>query len=257
MVILAVMLLGVALPASAQDAGQWLDGADWRGWLGAQEIGGHKDTATAPQFGNGGESDTGRRLKAGGLSLLVPGAGQLFNGQRSKGLIMIGVEAVIWGSYFGFDKHAGNLEDDYRNWSGVYAGTSGDHGDTYWQAVGRYADSDAWYESQLREARAFGEDEPAPLGDDEEWQWRNDAYRSDYRELRADANEAADRRDMMILFAILNRAVSIFDAVRHGGEPDGEGAPAIGAEVFGMDLALEVSMPLPRPEARAVARWSF
>ena len=109
---------------------------------------------------------------------------------------------------------------------------------------------------QLREARAFGEEAPPPPGSSEEWQWRSEGYRSDYQNLRADANEAYDRRDMMILFAILNRAISIFDAVRNGGQ-DPSGTPAMGARVMGMDLALEMSRPLPRPEARAVASWSF
>jgi hypothetical protein len=31
----------------------------------------------------------------------------------------------------------------------------------------------------------------------------------------------------------------------------------MGARILGADVALEVSRPLPRPEARAVASWSF
>jgi len=261
---LAAALLALAVQAVAAgpalDPGKraFLASDDWRGWLGAQEIGGNDEFAVVrdEQEDDGGPSDTGRRLKAGALSLLVPGAGQFYNGDQGKALVMVGVEAVIWGAYLGFDRHADNLSEDYRNWAGIYAGTEGAHADSYWQSVGRYADSDAWYESQLREARAFGEPAPAPPPADQQWQWRSEDYRRSYQELRADANEAYDRRDLMILFAILNRAVSVFDAVRSGGVP-ADARPTLGARVLGADVALEVSSPLPSPQARATACWSF
>lgn len=255
----AALLLTGALPALAGGLGEFLEPGDWRSLLRAQEFGRRADEfTTAPAASeDGGPSDTGRRLKAGGLSLLVPGAGQFYNGERGKGLVMVGVEAVIWGAYLGFDGHADGLHEDARNWAGIYAGTSGDHPDNFWQSVGRYMDSDAWYESQLREARAFDEDAPPPLGADQSWQWLSEDYRTSYQKLRADANAAYDRRDLMILFAILNRAVSVFDAVRNGGAPDADGPSTIGARVLGADVALEVSRPLPDPEARASASWSF
>ncbi len=268
--IVAASALAISLPAFAGDPGQWLAPTDWHRWLDTgpveamptgvtpsmQEVGGNNsEFDSAPMAEDENPGNTGEKLKAGGLSLLIPGLGQLYNGDKSKGLIMMGVEVVIWGAYIGFDNYADDLQQDARNWAGIYAGTRGDHAENFWQAVGRYDYSDAWYESQLREARAFDEPPPAPLADDEYWQWRNTNYRESYQKLRADANSAYDRRDLMILFAILNRAVSIFDAVRHGGQPSDD--PAMGARIMGVDVALEVSRPLPRPEARAVASWSF
>jgi TM2 domain-containing membrane protein YozV len=268
--ILTAAVLATAQPAAAGELGRWLGPADWHGWLdtgpvtassaglrpGTQELGGRDDEfGTRPLEESPGRGNTGEKLKAGGLSLLVPGLGQFYNGDTGKGIVMVGVEAVIWGAYLGFDSHADNLQGDARNWAGIYAGTSGDHPENYWQSVGRYMDSDAWYDSQLREARAFGEPTPPPPASDETWQWRSENYRDSYQQLRADANSAYDRRDLMILFAILNRAVSVFDAVRSGGAPGEE--PAMGARFLGGEVALEVSRPLPRPEARAVASWSF
>jgi hypothetical protein len=118
-------------------------------------------------------------------------------------------------------------------------------------------DGDQWYESQLREARAFGEPPPPPPNPADLWQWRNEGYKDSYQGLRADANSAYDRRDLMILFAILNRAVSAFDAVRNGGAKDSDGGSAMSANVLGGNLTLGVSPSWKRPEARAVARWSF
>ncbi|HOX26257.1 MAG TPA: hypothetical protein PLL30_06670 [Candidatus Krumholzibacteria bacterium] len=259
----AALLLALgAAPAVAGDVGQWLDSDDWRGWLGsqgigAQEIGGTRDLEPKAGAEPGAPGDRSRRLKAGALSLVVPGLGQLYNHDRTKGLFMIGAEVVIWGAYLGFDRHADQLGEDARNWAGIYAGTSGEHEDGYWQAVGRYPDSDAWYESRLREARAFGTPPPPPPGEADTWQWRNDGYRTDYQSLRADANSAYDHRNLMLLFAVLNRAVSIFDAVRDGGTPPETAEPTVGATLLGLDVSVAMGPSIVRPEARAVASWSF
>jgi hypothetical protein len=115
-------------------------------------------------------SNFGRKVKAGALSLLVPGAGQLLvNGDSTKGWLMVGGDVVTWGAYFLLDHHADAWAHDYREYAGLHAGVAGDHPEVYWQAVGRYLDSDAYYESQLRDARAFGEPTPDPLPASDSW----------------------------------------------------------------------------------------
>lgn len=252
--ILGAVWLSVGLAAGAAP-NDWLESADWRRWLGTQEIGGRGgDFRTEqPREDQTGPTDTRRRLTAGALSLVLPGAGQFYNEDKSKALIMAGVEAVIWGTYLGFHHHAGTLADDYRNWAGIFAGTSGQHPDSYWQAVGRYSDSDAWYEALLRQARAFGEAAPPPPTASQEWQWRNQTYRVQYQELRADANSAYDRRDKMLLFAILNRAVSVYDAVRNGGRP----SAATATSLLGLDLSLAVSPVFCEANVQASVGWGF
>jgi TM2 domain-containing membrane protein YozV len=271
------LMAGGAVAEGALDA--WFESSDWREWgwsVGGgwndgdgrfgefgrvQEFG--NDRRDAPELGPVEDDDgqsllSGRRLKAGGLSLLVPGAGQLYNGERTKGLIMIGIEAAVWGTYLGFHQHANTLADDYEAWAAIYAGVEEGRSDDLYQAIGRYDDSDAWYDSRLREARAFGESMPDPPGADEQWQWRSEQFRRDYQLLRADANEAYERRDMMVLFAIVNRAISVFDAVRSGGTPqDGRSAGTLDTDVLGSRLALEVSAPLAEPSATVSAAWSF
>ncbi|MEZ4388364.1 MAG: hypothetical protein R3D98_12475 [Candidatus Krumholzibacteriia bacterium] len=257
--ILSVVVVALALPAVAQTGPRWLDSADWHRWTWAQEIGGrpaeHREVG-GERTGGGSSLLSGTRLKSGGLSLLVPGLGQLRNGQRDKGLVMLGVEAVIWGTYVGFHHHAGTLTDDYEAWAEIYAGVPGGRTEDFYQSLGRYDNSDAWYDARLREARAFGEPTPDPPAAADQWQWRSEQARRDYQKLRADANSAYDRRDMMILFAIVNRALSVFDAVRNGDRAAGDGT-ALGGTVLGTDLALEVSAPLAVPAARFSAGWSF
>ncbi len=258
MTIVGVLWLLAAAPLSARANGDWLQADDWRRWLDAQEIGGRLGERRAPGESEAdGPSDIGRRLTAGALSLVLPGAGQFYNEQRGKALVMAGVEVAIWGTFLGFHRHAGALADDYRAWAEIYAGAGGEHPDSYWQAVGRFLDSDAWYDARLRQARAFGEATPPPPTEAEAWQWRNQDYRVQYQRLRADANAAYDRRDKMLLFAILNRAVAVYDAVRNGGRPDAHHASAASATLLGLDLTLEVSPVLAQPGARAMLAWSF
>ena len=262
MMILVGAMVAMTMAPEASLAGErWLASTDWQRWdLVQDEFGGDRDRDRAPEVGGDGGGATllsGSRLKAGGLSLLVPGLGQLYNGQRTKGLVMLGLEAAIWGTYAGFHGHAGNLTDDYEAWAEVYAGVEPGQSGDFYQALGRYDDSDAWYESRLREARAFGDPAPAPLTEDQEWQWRSEQFRRDYQSLRADANEAFDRRDNMVLFAVVNRALAVFDAVRNGGARDADGDSRVGARVLGTDLSVAVSAPLARPSASVSAGWSF
>ncbi|MDD5719409.1 MAG: hypothetical protein PHQ53_06955 [Candidatus Krumholzibacteria bacterium] len=258
---LAAVVVAGALalaPGRVAASDDWLPRDDWRQWLQAQEIGGRRSDARAASDSDDRDPhDLRRRIKAGALSLVLPGAGQYYNGQHNKALIMVGVEAAVWGTYLGFDRHADNLAGDYRNWAGVYAGTSGEHPDNFWRNVGRYSDSDAWYEASLRQARALGEAPPPYPGAGEEWQWRNDSYRVQYQDLRADANNAYSRRDKIILFAIVNRVVAVYDAVRHADRPRSDAPAGALATVGGLDLALEVSPSLLEPAARATASWRF
>lgn len=258
MLILALAVLVLVWPARSQAAERWLESSDWQQWDLVDEFApGTSRPREVGQATVGGTSLlSGTRLKSAGLSLLVPGLGQMRNGQRGKGLIMLGVEAAIWGTYAGFHRHAGSLSDDYEAWAEIYAGVSTGRTDSFYQSLGRYDSSDDWYDSRRREARAFGDPDPEAPGPDEQWQWRSVQARRDYQLLRADADLAYSRRDRMVLFAVINRAISVLDAVRHGDRDPDEPA-SLGARVFGADLALEVSAPLAEPEAQLSAGWSF
>lgn len=200
-----------------------------------------------------GPANTGRKIKAGVLSAVFPGAGQFYNGKKDKAYLMGGIEVAIWTAYFVFDTQGDNRLDSSVEYAGIYAGTGGSHPDSYWQSVGRYMDSDAYYDAVLREARALGETAPSPLADSDTWQWVNNDRRLGFATLRADANSAYDRRDFMILFAVVNRAVSVVDAVLGAGQPDG----ALETQVLGMNLGVEMLPSLRNPGAQCVVSRRF
>lgn len=199
----------------------------------------------------GGVRGFGRKAKAGFLSLLLPGAGQFYNGDRKKAFIFAGVEVAVWASYFTFDVMGDNRSETYREYAGIYAGAAGEHNDKYWQVVGRYMDSDAYNEAVRREARATGQSAAGLVGTGDAWQWRNNDHLRTYQDLRADANRAYDRRDFMTLFAIVNRAVAVFDAVRSSVDD------RLSTRVLGFDVALEVSPSLHNPRTECTFKCSF
>jgi len=235
----------------ADTSGDWRRDIGGRTQIGGESIGGVKQDKEPS-----GPSATGDKFKAGLLSAIVPGTGQFYNGDTTKGFVMLGVEVAIWGTYFVFDSQGDNRSDTYREYAGIYAGTSGEHDDNYWQAVGRYMDSDAFNEALLREARALDEPPPPLLDGNDVWQWRNDQFLSNYQDLRADANSAYDRRDFTILFAVINRAVSVYDAVRNAG-PRAPAEPTIGTEVLGWNVGLDFDASWRDPGSRAVVSRSF
>ena len=114
-------------------------------------------------------------------------------------------------------------------------------------------DSDANNEAVHRESRALGEPASGLVGGADAWQWVNEDRKDGYSLLRADGNSAYDKRDFMILFAVVNRAVSVVDAVLNAGQKDG----LLETEVLGMNMELEMLPSFKDPGARWVVSRSF
>ncbi len=217
------------------------------------EIGGSGGTDRDPGDDGASSATMGEKAKVGALSALLPGAGQFVNGQRSKAYLMAGIEVGIWTAYFVFDKQGDNRMDSSHEWAALYAGTSGSHDDRYWQGLGKYMDSDAYNDFLLWEARANQEPFPTLVTGSDTWQWVNVDRRTGYQKLRADGNSAYDRRDFMILFAVVNRAVSVVDAVLGAGSKPG----VLDAEVLGMNLEVKMLPSWRDPGAQCALSRSF
>lgn len=221
--------------------------------IGGQSSGGEFGSATPEDEVDSGPSNTGNKVKAGLLSAVLPGAGQYYNGDKGKAYVMFGVEVAIWTAYFVFDAQGDSKREDAEEWAAIYAGTSGEHSERYWQDVGHFANSDDFNESVLREARATGDSPSGLIGSTDQWEWVNVDRRIGYSSLRSDGNSAYDRRDFMILFAVVNRVVSVVDAVIGAGQDDG----LLETEVLGMNIELQMMPSFSNPGALCVVSRSF
>jgi uncharacterized protein DUF5683 len=180
----------------------------------AQEFG------SAVDNGASGPRNMGPRLKAGALSLLMPGAGQWYNDDRAKSWKFGVAEMGVWTAYLVFNNQRNGYAEDSRDYAEVYAGVSGSHPESYWRSVGEYMNSDDYNTQQLIDARAEGSTTAELISGDEAWFWRNEELRSNYIAFRGKVTSARERRDFMILFSVLNRVISAFDAVRNANGDD-------------------------------------
>ena len=200
-----------------------------------------------------GPSHTGTKVKAGALSAILPGPGQFYNGERKKAYIMAGVEVGIWTAWFVFDTQADNAASDARDYATIFAGAGGTDEDYYWRAVGRYTDSDTYNLDLARQRRSTTDPVPGDITPELSWQWVNTSRQVDYLKQMDDADSATNRRDFMILFAIVNRVVSVVDAVVGADNKPG----TLQGEVMGMNLELEMLPSWQDPGARWAVSRSF
>jgi len=150
--------------------------------------------------------------KAGLYSALLPGLGEYYVGHRSKARVFFAVETVTWISYLSYQIYGGWKKADMVDFAAVHANASlSGKSDEFNDFVGFYEDIDQ-YNSLGRV-----EDPQRPyLVDNAEnhWRWQSANDQSAFRQLKNRSREAFRRRDFMLGLAIVNRIVSIVDAIR-------------------------------------------
>jgi len=152
--------------------------------------------------------------KAGLLSALVPGAGEFYLGNRKKARYFFAAEALTWVGYASFQIYGRWKEDDYVRYAAVHAGVQIEGRDEEFRdAVGFYNNLDEYNTI----GRIFEpEREYIPDIPHNHWQWQADKDRLTYRQLKNSSRESFRRADFMIGIAIVDRIISIVDAVRDG-----------------------------------------
>ncbi len=197
--------------------------------------------------GSGSKSGRKSPFKAGLLSLIIPGLGQVYNGSHiGKAALFAGAEVTfllsakkfdndaneIVGNFENFARANWNEEDYFRYLESVYGDTTdanddlgGNHGhhlpstetQQYFEMIGKYDQfSYGWARSE-----DFGPNDTLPwdtAGSVSQYEYAfGDRYPSPkrlaYNEMRANANNTFGDRDQMVIFAIVNHLVSSIDAV--------------------------------------------
>ena len=151
-------------------------------------------------------------FKSVAFSLLVPGGGQYYVGNKKTAYYFFAAEALTWIGYTSFKVYSNWKEDDYIRYAAAHANARLEgRSDEFVDLVAFYQDI---YEYNSL-ARAFDPDRPY-LDDTPEnhWVWQSDAERQSFRDLKNRSREANRRAEFMIGVAVVDRIISVIDAVR-------------------------------------------
>lgn len=82
--------------------------------------------------------------KAFAMSLIIPGAGQLYNGSKWKAAVFLGVEALGWIGYFKFDSEGDDLTDQYEAFARAHW-----FDQPYWDSLSVYRGVEKWHDDDV------------------------------------------------------------------------------------------------------------
>lgn len=161
------------------------------------------------------ESDGNKKksvVKAALYSAIVPGWGEYYVGHRGKARLFFTVEALSWIGHIAFSTYGNWKKDDFIRFANDRAGADlWGKDDDFLDMVGFYDDIDEYnsFGRVFDPDRAFLTDNAS-----NHWRWQSRSDKEIYRHLKNQSREAFRRADFMIGLAVLNRVVSIIDAVR-------------------------------------------
>jgi hypothetical protein len=180
--------------------------------------------------------ETKSTSKAVFYSIMLPGLGQYYLGEKTQAKVFFMIDAVIITSFIVFTVQGNLREDEYQEYARVFAGlTRTDHSDDYYGLLTSY-DSSREYEDEIKgdgRLELYPDIDVATLNqyfvnnrvsDYEMWIWQSADHRRAYQERRA-ASKRADRRALYaVAAAIANRVASAFFAYRSAKRSKQEGS---------------------------------
>jgi hypothetical protein len=159
-----------------------------------------------------GEPAAPSRGKAFALSLLVPGAGEIYAGSRKSAAVFFSTECALWAVFAGFKWYSGSRLDDCRIYAAGHADADpwGKDRD-FLVAMENFMTLSAYNEAKLRQRDLNA---LYPEGGGYEWKWDSDASRRRLERMRI----SSDRAGRAALFSAggiaLNHIVSGINAMR-------------------------------------------
>lgn len=151
-------------------------------------------------------------VRAAFYSALLPGLGEYYVGNRSKARVFFAVEATAWIGYLSYRVYGNWKEDDLIRFASEYADANLEGKSQEFQDwVGFYDDIDQF--NSL--GRVQDQDRPYLVDNSvNHWRWQSDDDKANYRHLKNSSREAFRRANFLVGLAVVNRIVSIIDAVR-------------------------------------------
>ncbi len=193
----------------------------------------------------------------------MPGWGEIYVGETSRGQWFMASEVAIWAGYGAFQIQAGMREDDYREYAQSFAGAAAGASSGYLSDMGGYIRSEgdnSYNESIRREARSLFPDDlqaqAAYLAEhgyygDLSWDWGTSDSFNKYRELRQAASKSDRNAFYLTGVAVLNRALSAIDSAwmarRHNAGVRGEPVARLSVvpQISGGEIGARATLEVP------------
>ena len=160
--------------------------------------------------------------KAIALSLLLPGLGEQYMGDKFGAIRAYVIEGSIWATLFGFRWYAGLVTKNYILYAHANSGAKPGESEAYYDAVEWYEDLEAYRRYIREEARYLYPDnlegqhqyfDEHNLSDNLTWSWEDESEWGKYRSLRKEKREILQRATYCIGAALLNRVISAVIAI--------------------------------------------
>jgi len=168
-----------------------------------------------PSFEDEFQKPSGRKstAKAMLLSLLLPGAGELYAGNGTGSRIFLGLEGSIWAGFFAFRTYGSWKKTDYKGYAALHAGVNLDSKtDDYFENITYYDTRDQY--NQFARLYHGADATIYPENDFWNWNWDSQDSKGRFRDLRNQSKTAYRRALFMVGLAAVNRIVSVLDAAR-------------------------------------------
>ena len=150
-------------------------------------------------------------LLAVGLSLFLPGSGELYAGNVRTGTYLMAVDGALWMTYAGFVLHGDWILTDARQFAAMKAGADFSGKDDRFDVnVGNFISTAAYNQVRLRN-REYAETYSDPGF---QWLWLQESDRLHYRSLRIKSNQIHQASEFVIGALVVNRIISAFLAWR-------------------------------------------
>lgn len=171
------------------------------------------ESAAVPSQMFQSEQEAGQKsvLVAIGLSLILPGMGELYAGNFSYGRYHLIADGVLWLGFGGLVLRADWIRDDARTFAAQHAGADfTGKGENFEVDVGNFGSVDEYNETRLRNR----EYDRVYTGTRYAWYWDTDENRARFKRLRIRSDEMYQGSKFVLGALIVNRLVSAFAAAR-------------------------------------------
>lgn len=144
-------------------------------------------------------------------SLLLPGMGELYAGSYSSGKYFTIADALLWGTYIGFNYYGNWRKSDYKTYAASNGGVNNLGKDAnYYATIGNYSSI-----NQYNDQKALERNYTQMYNVNQYyWKWNTNDERKTYRDMWVSSESAYNSLRFVAGALILNRIASAINAVR-------------------------------------------